>query len=155
MSEIKKVDAQFLLDSGLLFRMNQVILHPFGLALETIVYNNDEEHQKELEAIKDASELVNETMFDEEGQARNEWSIVLELLDELYEIKKNKARFGGVWDYREDPEGMLFEDKTFDEGFAKFQKFMDEFGRKKIRERFEKTGCVVQGELDLNEMYEN
>ena len=39
MKKIKEA-AEFLLDSGLLFEINRKILHPLGLALETVVHED-------------------------------------------------------------------------------------------------------------------
>ena len=78
------------------------------------------------------------------------YAINLQLLHPLgmaMEIKFNDdgtKEFGGIWDYRNDPEGLLFEDKTMIAGMEKFCKFMDEFGNKKLQERFDALGFVVQ-----------
>ena len=42
MGELKRIDnpGQFLMDTGLLFEINRRILHPLGLALEVVVYED-------------------------------------------------------------------------------------------------------------------
>ena len=78
------------------------------------------------------------------------YSINLTLLHPLgmaMEIKFNDdgtKEFGGIWDYRDDPEGLLFEDDTMEEGMEKFSKFMDEFGNQKLQERQDKLGFIIQ-----------
>jgi len=96
MTNVNSIGPDFLVDSGLLFRINQQILHPFGLAM-SVNYHNDG------------------------------W-----------------VTFGKIWDYRSDPEGMAFAKETFEEGMAKYNKFMEEFGNKKLEERKKALGYVVQ-----------
>lgn len=88
--------AKFLLDSGLLFRINRDILHPFGLALEV--------------------------RMNLEGK----WEL------------------GGIWDYRDSPAGMLFDDTALIEGEEKYQKFLRQFGQKKLSQREEMFGYIQQ-----------
>jgi len=91
--------AELLVDSGLLFEINRVILHPHGLALAVTL--------PDAEAAEDAH------------------------------IK--------IWDCRDDPEGIIFEDAAFDEGLTKFTKMVEEASdRLAIREKL--LGYVVQGE---------
>ena len=54
-----------------------------------------------------------------------------------------------VWDYRDDEEGMIFEEETFQHGLDKLNKFMENIGNEKLRKRKELLGYVIQGE-DLN-----
>ena len=159
---IKKVGASVVLDSGLLFKINQMILHPFGLALEVVVPDSDEELQKEIKEIEDAIEDVRGvwTYMEEAAPTQLEdikkyYNKVGDMLAELIEIKLQGVRFGQVWDYRDDPEGMSYTEETLEHGDAKFKKFMDESGRAKLKQRFEKLGFIIQGESDANEMYEN
>jgi hypothetical protein len=53
---------------------------------------------------------------------------------------------GGIWDYRDDPEGILFAPKTFKDGLKKLNAYMDSGGRDKIARRKELLGYVVQEE---------
>jgi len=147
MADIKKTDAKFLVYSGLLFKINQYILHPFGLALEVIVWDNVEEKKKELKAIEDAKIFMKDVRhLVRNSPDANECDVITQMLDELLEIKNHDVRFGGVWDYRDDPEGMLYEQKTFESGLNKYKKFMDEFGNDKLEQRKEKLGYIIQEE---------
>lgn len=56
------------------------------------------------------------------------------------------SRIGGLWDYRSDPEGILYDDTTFAEGRGKFDLFMASFGQRKLAERQVACGFIVQGE---------
>ena len=114
--KIKRVNPQFLLDNGLLFAINHQILHPLGLAFE--VYVADE---------------GNSLFLISEGEDK----------DPL-RVEMGKVAFGKVWDYREDDEGMLFEDKTFVDGMKKFNEFMDNFGTEKLKLRQETLGYILQ-----------
>ena len=146
MADVKKVGADFLMDNGLLFRINQTVLHPFGLALEVICWESEEEQQKEIKKIESFIKIIEDAYRFESAMCEDEKDLIVASLKELIEIKKQKVRFGGVWDYREDAEGMAYEDKTFEHGKAKFDKFMDEFGKAKYEERKKELGYFIQGE---------
>lgn len=98
MLRIKKIKdpCQFLLDSGLLFAINNQLLHPFGMAI-AIKINDDDTKE-----------------------------------------------FGGIWDYRSDPEGLLYDDETLKSGIEKLEKFMEEFGTDKLQQRMDSLGFIVQ-----------
>ena len=95
---VKYINIKDLLDDGILFAINQAILHPLGMALEISM---DEEDNYVL---------------------------------------------GGVWDYRDDPEGMIFDDETFLYGEKKFNKYMEREGTEKLDKRKELLGYTIQGE---------
>ncbi len=47
-------------------------------------------------------------------------------------------------DYRDDPEGMLFDEQALEEGYKKYKKFFDEFAKDKILQRTEMLGYCIQ-----------
>lgn len=49
-----------------------------------------------------------------------------------------------LWDFREDPAGIVFEKESFEEGLAKYAKFSCEEGIKFMRTREELLGFIVQ-----------
>ena len=59
-------------------------------------------------------------------------------------IDGDDYRFGGVWDYRDDPEGMLYHENLLQSGAAKLKQYMDERGDKDIADRVAVLGYVVQ-----------
>lgn len=59
-------------------------------------------------------------------------------------IDGDDYRFGGVWDYRDDPEGMLYHEDLLQNGAAKLKQYMDERGVKDIADRVAALGYVVQ-----------
>lgn len=63
--------------------------------------------------------------------------------DETGELKEVTG-FGGLWDYRDDPEGVLFGDEAFAEGFRKYEKYMLEQGGQNTRSRLETLGFLEQ-----------
>jgi len=153
MSNIKKISAKFALDKGLLFRTNQQVFHPFGLALEVHV---DENIKDELKALDDAIEHCDHMAckmeegdvesidggrkcIDQHIQLRN-W------LKQLRDIKSDGVWFGKLWDYREDRDGMSFADETFEDGRAKFVEFMNDYGMEKLKQRKEVLGYIIQGD---------
>lgn len=50
----------------------------------------------------------------------------------------------GVWDSRDDPEGIIFAKDAFERGDAKYQNFMDKFGTARCEERTKVLGYTVQ-----------
>jgi len=49
-----------------------------------------------------------------------------------------------LWDYRDDPEGMFYSDDAYAHGLGKLQKFVEEFVNKKLEERQQVLGYVIQ-----------
>jgi len=98
MKKIKKIKeaAAFLRDAGLLFEFNRTILHPLGLALETVIED-------------DGSET-----------------------------------FGKIWDCRDDPEGIIYNDECYESGAKKLECYMQEHGKKIWKSRFESLDYIVQ-----------
>jgi hypothetical protein len=95
-TDVKKISdpARFLLETGLLFKINHEILHPYGLALEL-------------------------------------------------EIGERDFTFG-IWDYQNDPEGILYSEKLLKEGAIKLKKYEDETGSKRKITRIRILGFEVQ-----------
>jgi len=53
-------------------------------------------------------------------------------------------RMGGIWDHRDDPEGMLYSEGTLAGGAAKILAFMEAEGSARLEERKRRLGYVVQ-----------
>lgn len=49
-----------------------------------------------------------------------------------------------LWDYRDDPEGILYANQTFNEGEARYRQFMGDFGHAKLAERETALGFIYQ-----------
>ena len=60
-----------------------------------------------------------------------------------------KAWLSGIWDYRDDPEGITFGDDLLEIGKEKFQKYMEREGNEKLEARKKVLGCITQGEDDV------
>ncbi len=151
MEEIKRVKdpAKLLIKTGLLFEINRRVLHPFGLAMEVIVVDKAEEFKEELADIEAQiayCKMVSDTAILKQMVDRHR--AMNKMLLEFLELKKQSwcGRIGGIWDYRDDPEGMLFQEETFQTGVEKFDKFLKGFGNKKIQQRKKVLGFVLQGE---------
>lgn len=56
------------------------------------------------------------------------------------------SRVSAIWDCRKDPEGVVFEEKTFQAGSAKYKKYMNTKGTKALASRKEKLGYLEQTE---------
>ena len=64
--------------------------------------------------------------------------------DEQTGESKEVLGFGGLWDCRDDPEGVLFGSETFADGFGKYEKYMVETGGKNTKKRLETLGFLEQ-----------
>jgi len=89
---------KFLADSGLLFELNRLVLHPLGLAL------------------------------------------VLQVDDD------GVHTLSGLWDNRDDPEGICFAEETYAEGAEKFATFKRDNFVPRLPHRFHALGYIVQGQ---------
>lgn len=54
------------------------------------------------------------------------------------------ARLSGIWDCRDDLEGIEYESSTFEHGMAKYRKYMTDQGNDAIARREMALGFVVQ-----------
>ena len=97
--------AQYLVDNGLLFAINQNVLHPLGLALELQSTEAVISPEVALVRIVDATQSTDELVYGEE---------------------------------------------TFKMGNSKIDKFMQAYGKKKIRQREKKLGYITQPAPDSN-----
>ena len=65
------------------------------------------------------------------------------------EVNEDGTRIGAVWDYRDDPEGLIFDDVTFADGLRKLNEFMVAKGQERLTTRHAALGYVIQGEADV------
>ena len=49
-----------------------------------------------------------------------------------------------LWDYRDDPEGLIYNDEVYLHGMSKLSVFIEEFVNKKLEERQKVLGYVIQ-----------
>lgn len=97
MKERKRITAKEIREMGLLWKINRDILHPLGLALETLCHDDGTE------------------------------------------------TFGGVWDLREeDSEGFEYGNDLNQQGFEKYQRYMEAEGRERYIKRERLLGYVEQ-----------
>lgn len=101
-SKIKYIDPNEFRDVGFLQEVNRCFLHPLGLALE-IWMERDAGETRAFIADKIAG-------LNELGEDTWQEQIVDAVIEVLTEHRMFPARVGGVWDYRDDPEGIAFAD---------------------------------------------
>jgi hypothetical protein len=53
-----------------------------------------------------------------------------------------------LWDEREDSEGIIFDNESFNTGMQKYKKFRKEYADKKVLKRNKLLGFIVQGEIE-------
>lgn len=80
-------------------------------------------------------------LFEINRQILHPFGLALEV---IIDDKTGNVKLGQIWDYRDDPEGMLFGDDYFAKGLEKFKKFMKETGMKKLQERKRRLGFIIQ-----------
>jgi hypothetical protein len=110
---IRRMDIAEFRELGYLQEVNRLVLHPCGLALEVVPPWELDDLQQ---VLRDAG--VNLTAEQDRG-----------IFDAL---GLGEARFGGVWDYRSDPEGMVFGDRPETEKVANVTRERDRHGGTRI-----------------------
>lgn len=63
---------------------------------------------------------------------------------EVIEDDDGKVAIGGLWDCRDDPEGIIFTPDSWEEGKRKIDKYMEDYGNRALETRQEKVGFVIQ-----------
>lgn len=126
---------------GYLSEVNRRVLHPLGLALEVRKVDGDVEDWLErvapaaIKALADAG-----TYTAAPRQAR---AVARAVLDVLYEDGAPTEILGGVWDYRDDPEGIVMADSLLpvvEENAAKIAQLWND----RAAPRLEKLGYMIQ-----------
>lgn len=102
MSEIKYMEVDEFVSVGFLQEANRLFFHPRGLALAVGVLG-EEEFDSWLDA-------VTETFIDETRDGLR--TSVRQAIRDLVAVTGHRPgrRLHGVWDYRSDPEGVIFDD---------------------------------------------
>jgi hypothetical protein len=107
---VKKMPVAEFRRLGLLQELNRQFLHPLGLALEVVVDDPDlcrcgQLRESEVHQVKSADPDVR---------------------FHAHPFEERPERFGGVWDCREDPEGMVFGEPTNPAGAAYVEQLREE-----------------------------
>ena len=127
--EVNRISIKKFREEGYLQELNRRFLHILGLALEVIIIDEDIDIENIKEKVKKAE------IFD-----KKEKDILYTLLNKV----EDHYCLGGIWDYRDDPEGMIFgeymykdeknkdmekkAEKVKEECFEKLDNRMDRFG---------------------------
>lgn len=99
----------------------------------------------DIKRLEDPAQLLLDTglLFDINRNILHPLGLALEVTTE----EDGKPGFiSGIWDYREDEEGMRFSPEAFKDGLDKYERFMSEEGKAKIAKRQEVLGYIVQAE---------
>ena len=106
MTQPKRITPAEFRAAGLLQEVNRQFLHPLGLALEVIAPADGKESPVSLE--KAVANVID--AFGRELEFADEYlsPMCVTALSELILAHERSTRFGGVWDYRDDPEGIGF-----------------------------------------------
>jgi len=93
-----------------------------------------------------AAEFLQENglLFEINRKILHPFGIALYVVENEDDDGNKTVALGDLQDYRDDPEGMIFGEKTFREGMGKLTKFMNEVGYQKLTTRHEHLGYVIQ-----------
>jgi hypothetical protein len=96
----------------------------------------------QIKRIKSAKFLLDSgLLFEINRRVLHPFGLALEVISDN---NGNPLHIGDLWDYRNDPEGIIFGDDILEAGSAKFEKFLEEFGNAKLKERVKALGYIVQ-----------
>lgn len=86
----------------------------------------------------------NGILFELNRQVLYPLGLALEVIvdDETGKVK----HFGGVWDYRDEDEGIRFDDVGFEDGLAKWNVFREKYVDEAVKKRELILGYIVQGD---------
>lgn len=107
MSEITYLDMNEFRDGGYLQEANRLFLHPLGLALEWSSGITEEAVKALVKRIVEAGEAPSLRAAQGAGHLGTTVAAAVEILRAL---GLDRPRISGVWDYRDDPEGVAFDD---------------------------------------------
>lgn len=135
--EVQYMDLDEFREFGYLQEINRRLLHPLGIALEWRDYSEEEWRKDLKEAFVKAE--------DEEDGEPDLSDFVTAVIALLYKARLVGPQLSGVWDYRDDPEGMAFGGKYI-EGEEFKQKAVNFVGmwRQRKRPRVEALRYMVQ-----------
>ncbi len=93
-----------------------------------------------------AGEFLSQTglLFEINRKILHPFGLALELMEAEDDDGNVVILLGDIDDHRDDPEGITFGEKTFKEGMSKLTKFMEEFGKERLRTRKEALGYIIQ-----------
>ena len=114
MSEVKKMSIKEFREKGFLQEANRLFFHPLGLALEISV--------DWPEGVTDEDKVLYK--------------------DNPFNHPEAVYSLGGVWDYRDDPEGILFGDGIVDKNKVEY---IESLRNSKISKRSSIDGCDENG----------
>ena len=84
-------------------------------------------------------------LFEINRKILHPFGLALEVVEQEDEMRQLHIVVSeGLLDLRSDPEGLVFGERAFIEGTNALNKFLDEYGRKKLLLRKEKLGYVIQ-----------
>jgi len=147
-----KDSGEFLLKNGLMFEINRRVLHPFGLGMGVMTADDKDKYREKLDNIRTCIDFCEQIVGAESIGGDNDRELLYKemkkMLSEFLEIKEQSisGHIGLLWDYRDDPDGLHFDEATFKHGAGKFDKFLKKFGLGKIKQREKVLGYVLQGE---------
>jgi hypothetical protein len=139
--DVKRMPVREFVETGYLHEVNRRLLHPLGLALE--VGRADEPTRVVLitDEAADALRILIDRVRAADPTATDAMSALEERLDGAELLQAGDYLFGGVWDCRDDAEGILFGPDVLDR--EKARRVTDELNLRGLA-RVTKLGYIVQ-----------
>lgn len=139
--DVPRMPIREFMDDGYLQEVNRRLLHPCGLALEVLVAQEPTAvirlTEGGLQALRDMIEYV----LSEDPSREAALHELEERLDEAEQLDPGDAFLSGIWDCRDDAEGVIFGPGVIDE--AKARKVTHEMTHRGLT-RQETLGYVIQ-----------
>lgn len=142
MSEIKHMPITEFRDLGLVAEINRQFLHPLGLALEVTTVG-EEGWTADSAQVQALEEVLAETFFQMNPSGGLVQEAAIRILNRLHPPCSEFV--SGVWDYRDDPEGIYFAgDLSYFEDLALKAGRLADLQAEREGPRREAIGFVVQ-----------
>lgn len=107
MTDIKRIPIEEFRANGYLQEVNRRCLHPVGMALEATIVEPEgwSDDNQRVKALADA--IAEDNGWDAEDDYAEALDQAVFTFNTIY--PPGSQHLSGVWDYRDDPEGMLFD----------------------------------------------
>lgn len=144
--DIKRMPIKEFRGAGYLHEVNRLVLHPLGLAMEVQVVKEDtirlDLRAADVKLFEEISRAVGDAVAEKLSTKQLEQlAALLARIENAPGFEAGDEILGGVWDYREDPEGIDYGDDLLSQPKAAFVAGQM-FARRKARS--EALGYVVQ-----------
>lgn len=128
MSDVKRIDIGEFQEIGFLQEANRLFFHPHGLALEIVSVTDNDKALSTLELKPAEMDLLRLLVANSAGTGEmpEELAGISAAINEARTLKVGDKWLGGIWDYRDDPEGIVFGSGGYGDSAARAERVSDE-----------------------------